>query len=138
MKGRELMNLRNCRQCGQVFNYMAGNMICPKCREEAEKKFQEVKDYLREHKGSTINDIAEACDVDPQQVRSWLRGDRLEVTEDSAVYLDCEACGAPIRSGKYCDRCKMNLAKDFGSILDEGRRKNQPVEQKKSAKMRFL
>ena len=41
------MNLRNCRQCGQVFNYMAGNMICPKCREEAEKKFQEVKDYLR-------------------------------------------------------------------------------------------
>lgn len=32
------MNVVNCRRCGKLFNYIAGNKICPKCKEEIEQK----------------------------------------------------------------------------------------------------
>ena len=37
------MEVRNCRKCGRIFNYVAGMPICPACRERIEEKFQEVK-----------------------------------------------------------------------------------------------
>ncbi|MCR5478086.1 MAG: flagellar protein [Lachnospiraceae bacterium] len=103
------MNARNCRRCGKIFNYVVGMPICPACKEAMEAKFQEVKEYIREHKGVGIQEVAEACDVDPQQIRQWLRDDRLEMTEDSAIMLNCEGCGTPIRSGRFCDKCKAQM-----------------------------
>ena len=136
------MNIRNCRVCGRIFNHLAGAPICPACRESLEAKFQEVKDYIREHRGVGIAEVAEACDVDPAQIRQWLREDRLEVTEDSPMFLNCESCGAPIRSGKYCEKCKSNMTKGFNEVL----RTNRPPEPKpqksggddQNARMRFL
>ena len=107
-----------------------------------EAKFQEVKEYIRENRGVGIAEVAEACDVDPAQIRQWLRDDRLEVTEDSAVFLNCDSCGAPIRSGKFCERCKASMSKDFGDVVKASRPQPQPKPQKKdsddSARMRFL
>ena len=103
-------------------------------------KVQEVKEYVREHRGVNINTVAEECDVEPGLIRQWLREERLELTEDSGIMLSCEACGALIRSGKYCEKCKSNLANGFNNIL-QGRK---PVENRnittysKEAKMRFL
>lgn len=135
------MNVRNCRNCGKIFNYLSGPPVCPACKEAAEAKFQEVKDYIRDHRGVGMSEVAEACDVDPAQIRQWLREDRLEVTADSAVFLSCESCGAPIRSGKFCEKCKQDMAKGFDQVLKTNR--PEPPKPKKSddtqsAKMRFL
>ncbi len=136
------MNIRNCRMCGRIFNYMAGAVVCPACRETVEAKFQEVKEYIREHRGAGIREVAEACDVDPGQIRQWLREDRLEVTEDSPMFLNCESCGAPIRSGKYCDKCKLDMSRSFTNVIKSSR--PAPPPEKKAAaedpnaKMRFL
>ena len=133
------MNIKNCRNCGKMFNYITGPVICPNCREAVEAKFQEVKQYIRDHKGVGIAEVSEACSVDPNQIRQWLRDDRLEVTEDSALMLNCEGCGAPIRSGRYCDRCKANMANTFGSILNANKPKPEIRKpDKDSPKMRFL
>lgn len=136
------MNIRNCKLCGRIFNYMSGPPTCPSCRESMEAKFQEVKEYIREHRGVGISEVAEACDVDPAQIRQWLRDDRLEVTEDSAVFLNCDSCGAPIRSGKFCEKCKASMSKDFGDVLNASRPQSQPQPKKSSsddsARMRFL
>ena len=135
------MNVRNCKMCGTLFNYVTGPSICPACREKTEAKFQEVKEYIRENKGATIPQIAEACDVEPSQIRQWLREDRLEVTEDSALYLNCESCGAPIRSGRFCDKCKNQSLNSLNSILDANKPKPEanPFKRDKEApKMRFL
>lgn len=134
------MNVRNCRNCGNIFNYVAGQVICPVCREKLEEKFQEVKDYIRENKGAGINEVAQACDVDVNQIRQWLREERLEFTSDSAAFLACEACGAAIRSGRYCDKCMMNMSKGFQEIL-KGHQQNQRKPEKgdpEGPKMRFL
>lgn len=133
------MNVRNCRNCGRLFNYISGIVICPACKESLEAKFQEVKEYIREHKGAGIQEVAEACDVETAQIRQWLREERLEVTENSALFLNCESCGTPIRSGRYCDKCKTELTRDLNGILKDSRQRQKPAEDKaQGARMRFI
>lgn len=135
------MNIKNCRSCGRIFNYVAGAVICPSCREGQEAKFQEVKEYVREHKGAGIAEVAEACEVEPAQIRQWLREERLEVTEDSAVFLNCEFCGAPIRCGRFCEKCKGSMKKDLQSVMPKRQVIQQPQRKKPedaNARMRFL
>ncbi len=134
------MNVRACRKCGRLFNYITGYQICPACKEALEVKFQEVKEYVREHKGVGINEVAEACDVEPNMIRQWLREERLELAEDSGIMLACESCGGLIRSGRYCDKCKNNLVNGFNSVL-QGKKPVEPsVSTRRSAeaRMRFL
>ena len=134
------MDIRNCRNCGNIFNYLSGPIVCPACKESLEAKFQEVKLYIEEHPGVGIKQVSDACDAETSQIQQWLREERLEVTENSAIYLNCESCGAPIRSGRYCDKCRNNLTNGFKSVI----RSSQPVqelEKKKpdeKNKMRFL
>ncbi len=136
------MNIKNCRICGRIFNYVAGTVVCPGCRETMEAKFQEVKEYVREHKGASIPQVAEACDVEQAQIRQWLREDRLEVTEDSALFLNCEVCGAPIRSGRFCDKCKNGMTRNFNNVIKNSKPTPAPAPDKSKedagAKMRFL
>lgn len=134
------MNVRNCRNCGCIFNYVTGQVICPACREKMEKKFQEVKEYIRENKGVGIQEVAEACEVDVNQIRQWLREDRLELATDSALYLNCESCGLPIRSGRFCDKCKANMTRELQSVIKSNKSaESRPAKnQTDNAKMRFL
>lgn len=104
------MNVRNCRRCGKIFNYVMGPAMCPACKDEMEKIFQGVKKYVQDHKGVTIHDVAEACEVDPQQIRQWIREERLEFSDDSMIGIGCEVCGATIKSGRFCEKCKAQLA----------------------------
>lgn len=134
------MNVRNCRKCGRLFNYVTGIPICPNCKDAMEKKFQEVKEYIRGHKGVGITEVSEACDVEPAQITQWLREDRLEVTEDSAIMLSCENCGAPIRSGRFCEKCKNTMVQGLQNVLNENAPKPaiQKTTDKENPKMRFL
>ena len=59
------MNVRNCRNCGRIFNYISGAITCPACRSQLEEKFQEVKKYIQENRGVGIAQVAEECDVEP-------------------------------------------------------------------------
>lgn len=133
------MDVRNCRRCGKMFNYVSGPTVCPACKEEQEKQFQNVKQYIEDHDRATINEIAEECDVNPQQIRQWVREERLYFGDDSPVGIDCEGCGAIIKSGRFCEKCKNDLAKG----LMEATRKPQVEPQykkpsKDNPKMRFL
>lgn len=134
------MNVRNCRKCGRLFNYISGPSWCPACREQMEKKFQEVREYIRENPGVGIKQVSEACDVEPSQINQWLREERLELTEGSPLMLGCETCGALIRSGKYCNKCKSNLANGLQSVLKGKTPVEMPDSRKRSgdSRMRYL
>ena len=140
--GGDRMNIRNCKSCGKIFNYVPGlPPICPACKEALENKFKEVKLYIRDHKGVSITEVAEACNVDPHQIKQWLRDDRLEVTDDSPLLLDCEGCGARIRSGRFCDKCRATMTNSFNSIVNSHKAAQNPSSgnvKKSESKMRFL
>lgn len=134
------MDIRNCRNCGNIFNYLSGPIVCPACKESLEAKFQEVKLYIEEHPGVGIKQVSDACDVETSQIQQWLREERLEVTENSAIYLNCESCGAPIRSGRYCDKCRNNLTNGFRNVIRSSQPVQEPEKKKpdEKNKMRFL
>lgn len=136
------MNVRNCRKCGRIFNYVVGPIICPRCREEQEAKFQEVKKYVQDNHGADIIEVSEACEVDAGQIRQWIREDRLQFADDSPIRIACESCGAMIRSGRFCDKCKAEMTNGFKQAM-KPKETEKPKEQPKKNmsdrdKMRFL
>ena len=38
------MNVRNCRKCGAIFNYVMGPIMCPACRDALEAKNYTISD----------------------------------------------------------------------------------------------
>ena len=136
------MDVRNCRMCGKLYNFIGGpyRNLCPNCIEKMEKKFDEVKEYIEEHKAATINEVSEECDVSSRQIEQWIREERLRIAEDSPIGIRCERCGATIRSGRFCERCKNKIANNLGSMYGESNAAVESMEKRASAeaKMRFL
>lgn len=134
------MNVRNCRKCGNLFNYVMGPPICPACREQLEEKFQEVKKYIQDNGHASIPEVAEACDVSTNQIHQWLREERLELSAESGVTLTCENCGAPIMTGRFCQKCKGSMANELGNSIKkpEPPKVAKKKDTKENPKMRFL
>jgi flagellar operon protein (TIGR03826 family) len=135
------MDVRNCKQCGRLFNYLSGPPICPACKEQLEDKFAQTKEYVRNNPGATIQMVADDNQVSVQQIRQWVREERLEFSKDSPVGIECESCGATIRTGRYCEACKSRMCDGLTKAFAPARPAAAPVEKKRgkeSDKMRFL
>ena len=135
------MDVRNCKKCGKLFNHAIGPVICPLCKDQLEEKFQEVKKYIRDHPGCGIAEVSDECEVSQQQIKQWLRDERLQFSEDSPVGLNCENCNAMIRSGRFCDKCKLEMTHSLQNMYKS---EHKPVEHEKpkdykdNARMRYL
>ena len=111
------MEVRACRTCKRLFNYITGPVRCPACSEALEKKFQKVKQYIWDHRTASLQEISDANEVSVGQLRQWVREERLCFTEESPVGLECESCGTTIKTGRYCENCKMKLGSTLMSVL---------------------
>ena len=133
------MEARNCKECGKLFNYMEGAPVCPACAKKLEDKFVEVKEYVYDNPSATINQVAEDNEVSTQQIKRWIKEERLAFSESSPIGIECEKCGAMIKTGRFCKNCKRMLENSFGNMYQT---KKQAVERKRpgsaEAKMRFL
>ena len=129
------MDVRNCRKCGNLFEFM-GNPVCPNCIKQMEEKFLEVKQYIRDNPGASMPTVSEETDVPMQQIKKWVREERLSFSKDSNVSINCEKCGRPILTGRYCPGCKKNMANSLNNLYVT----TAPKKDNKSAgaKMRFL
>ena len=134
------MEVKACKNCRKLFNYLGGPPICMACRDELEKKFQEVKEYIRENRNVTIREISEANEVSVKQLQQWIREERLEFTEDSPIQLNCETCGKKIRTGRLCEECKKSLASGLSNTVKKPEAAPEPPKKKKGDgnHMRFL
>lgn len=134
------MDVRNCRRCKKLFNYIGGMQICTACQGDLEKEFQKVKEYLRENPKAAMGVIAEENEVTIQQIKQWVREERLSFTEDSPVAIECENCGTMIRTGRYCKNCKNILATNMNEAIQKPKKQIEvPVKPaKEKERMRFL
>ncbi len=135
------MDVKNCRKCGKLFNYITGPHVCPSCKERMEAKFQEVKKYIQQHGRANMTEVSEECQVDIQQIQTWIRQERLQFADDSPIGLPCEVCGKRIGSGRFCPECKDNMMRNLNSAMGKhGVEVISPREIKKAKenRMRFL
>ncbi len=111
------MQIKNCTKCGKMFQWMAGDVICDACKKKEEDDFQKVKAYIQENPAANMNTISKECEVKLVKLQQWVREERLVFAKGSAVELVCENCGAPIQTGRYCDKCKNELANGLTSAF---------------------
>ena len=131
------MEVINCKDCGRLFNAITRTRLCPQCQRKLEDKFQEVKKYINENPGSTIDMVSEACEISARQIKQWVRDERLTFSEDSMQGIECEQCGAMIRSGRFCDACKTKLQNELRSATYIPTQEERKVSRDKD-RMRFL
>lgn len=103
-----------------------------------DEKYAQVKEYIYDHPGASINEVSEENDVSVNQIKKWVREERLSFSEDSAVGLACEGCGKMIKTGRYCKECKMKLASELGSFVEKPKVPEYKKQPRDSGKMRFL
>lgn len=134
------MDVRNCRQCGRLYNYIGGSYrnICPDCIAALEEKFAEVKQYIEDHRTAMINEVSNECGVGVRQIEQWVREERLCFADDSPIGLDCEVCGKTIKTGRFCESCKNSMINQFGSMYPQADSHYKKRRADASAKMRFL
>lgn len=132
------IDVTNRKRCGKLFQRISAKRICPECLRELEEKFTEVKDYIREHPDITMMEVSKEKDVSIEQIKQWIREERLEFTNSEGADIYCISCGAPITTGKYCDKCKDKMTHSFNDLYhkDEPKVKEQPKES--GAKMHYL
>jgi flagellar operon protein (TIGR03826 family) len=108
--------VRNCKRCGKIYNYIGGAPICPVCKDLDEADFSKVKEYLYQNPGATLSEVSTLLDIIVDRIKHYLREGRLEIIgSDSNMILECESCGRPINSGRYCADCSRDLEKDLKS-----------------------
>ena len=133
------MNVKNCKNCGRLFNYIAGPPICPNCKEEIEKKFQKAKEYVRNTAHATVSMVAEECEVPETQVKQWIREERLVFTDAAIGGVTCEVCGEPITTGRFCAKCKTKMMNDLsGAVKKPEAAPAIQKREKENPRMRFL
>lgn len=131
------MDVRNCKMCGRLFNY-SGNPVCPGCSKKLEEKFVVVRDYIRENPSSSITVVSEETEVPMQQIKRWIREERLTFSKDSGVSIQCEKCGAAILTGRYCKECKRTMTQSFEGLYNQNSPEQRAKKSAESARMRFI
>ena len=133
------MEVKTCRRCGGIFQYLGGKLVCPKCKKKEEEMFQVVKGYLKENVGATLDQVSEDTGVSRGMIEGFLREGRLEVTADSPISLACEICGAPIRTGRLCFKCNNDMSSGFKAVAKEMKPDPVKTEPKhEGERMRYL
>lgn len=132
------MNVSNCKECGRLFNALSNERVCPACRNAIEEKFQEVKKYLNENPQTNMDQLATANNVSVKQIKQWVREERLIFSEGSLDGIECEQCGAMIRTGRFCDKCKSTIANNLMSAIDRPKAPDHKKPVKDRDRMRFL
>lgn len=136
---QDMSNIRTCMRCHGLFVYTGfGHAICPRCREAEAREFNRVKDFIYANPGVTMIEVEEATGVPIRQITEYLRAGRLEIPNNSLIFIKCEKCGQDIRSGRFCADCvhKMSAQMKKQLEVDEFQVGEKPT--KGTGRMRFL
>lgn len=133
------MEVRNCKECGKIFNFIEGAPMCPACVKKLNEKYEQVKEYVYDNPGATINQVAEDNEVSVQQIKRWIREEKLAFSEQSEIGIECEKCGAMIKTGRFCKNCKKRMEDTLGNVYSKPKAP-EPQRRKPdaNARMRFL
>ncbi len=134
-------DIRNCRSCGKIFNYIGGAPICQACREKDEEDFKRVKDYLYDNPKASVTQVSVDLDISVEKIRRYLKDGRLEIANDEGnLILECEKCGRSIKTGRFCQDCERTLTSGLRDVASQFR---SEIESQRSSRsnafaMRYL
>lgn len=123
--------IKYCKVCRKMFQYVTGPQLCPACKKIDEEEFEKVRTFLRDFPGANMKEVADNTGVSPNKINRWLKEERLEVSEGSPVALNCENCGVRIRSGRFCVECSKGLARE---MMNAGRELRESLNRSRDSR----
>ena len=120
------MEVKICKGCKRMFNYITGPVMCAACKDKLEDDFVDVKDYIRKNPGCSMQMVADECEVPIAQIKEWVREERLQFTNAAGSGITCEKCGSAIPTGRFCDFCKKEMAQNLARGLTPAVNKEAP------------
>lgn len=93
--------------CGKEFFPTLGVTKCEECLKKDMELQQQVREYVEKHPGVTVVDVSKLFSISPTRVRQMIRNDVIQFSDNSAIKIACEKCGAPIIGGRFCDKCSQ-------------------------------
>jgi len=109
------MGLSYCPRCGRLFARGIRD-VCNTCVENIEKEYEMCVEYLKEHKGATINEVSEATEVSVKQIAKFIREGRISTENMPNLSVPCEVCGLPIQEGTMCLSCRNKLQRELRNL----------------------
>ncbi len=107
------MAVKNCTRCGRMFQAEGVSKLCDRCRDNDEEDFKVVREYVYDNPNSNIPDVSENTGVPEDKILKFLRQGKLVLKDEFSMVLDCERCGKPIKSGRYCDSCTHEMSNEL-------------------------
>lgn len=96
-----------CRFCkGAIQETSKGIFVCLICGKKSYDYYQTVKRYLERNGAASAVMIERATGVPRKAIEYLLKEEYLEISSKDTYRLTCVRCGAQIRSGTLCDKCK--------------------------------
>lgn len=109
--------LITCRRCGVIMMKLSRD-ICQKCHLEEEDDFNKVKEYLRDHAGASMKEVADDTGVAESLIEKFVSSGRLERL-GVVVEHACQTCHKKISSGIICPDCKKDLKMHLQQLKEE-------------------
>ncbi len=128
-----------CVRCGRMFTYLGfGHYYCPLCKERDMEDFAKVKDYIYNHGTAPALEVSEQTGVGLKIIEQYLREGRLEIPENSPIFIKCEKCATNIRSGRLCPNCATSLSNAMRMQMNFDDEQIGEIPKKIEGKMRFF
>lgn len=129
------MSVKNCTRCGRMFQSEGPSKLCARCVDNDEEDFKVVREYVYDNPNSSIPQVAEDTGVSEEKILKYLRQGKLILKDELSMVLDCERCGKPIKSGRYCDSCTQEMSRGLKSAAEKTA---QNIQQKPAANARGM
>ena len=99
--------LKNCSECGRLYMEI-GQGMCQDCFLKEQEMEQVVYSFVRDHDKCSIKEIVDGTGVKEKVVFRMLKAGRF-IASGLEISYPCQACGAPITTGKLCAKCSKNI-----------------------------
>jgi len=119
----------NCPKCGKLIpERKDGELLCKTCEEAEASPYKRVREYVYNHQGANIIEVAEATGVSKGLILQYLKEDRISLMDNKSLLPRCENCGRVIDRGHMCGECmKASLRKGETKGLSDGSDKKAVV-----------
>ncbi len=109
-----------CPECGgKILMIEDGKYKCEECKKEILDDYGKVRKFLNENGPTPEYEVSQKTGVDQQVVHLFLRKGRLEIPNNSRIFIKCKKCGCSIRYGSYCMDCMKQTVGALAAAFHE-------------------
>lgn len=135
-KLEEFIKPTYCAKCGAAYTYKSlGVYECPECGFIEKDEYAKVREYIEENGATSAVVLSNATGIPIGKINQLLREGRIEIPNESPVFIKCETCNTDIRFGRYCPACAAKMSSQLQGVYSGA---VGEVPTRSPEKMRFL